>query len=173
MNLQGAITQRHSIRAYTTEQISEEALDAILAAGSAAPIGMRRYEDLHITVIQDKALLARISKAAAAERGTDDDPLYAAPTLVLISHAPTEKPGMDFVDAACIGENMALAATEQGVGSVIIWSTAKGIAADKDICTDMGLPEGFNPCLGIVFGISAMGELEAKDLSFRLVSNRV
>jgi len=173
MELTEAIARRHSTRAYAAEQIGEEALEAVLKAGSAAPVGMGKYEDVHLSVVQDAGLLARISKAAAALRGVDMDPLYAAPTLVLVSHAPTI-PDLDYVNAASIVQNMALAATELGLGNVIIWSSAIGIAADADLSAAIGVPEGFKPLLGIVFGIPADdGSASKKDLSFQIATNRV
>jgi nitroreductase len=172
MELIEAIARRHSTRAYTTEQLSEQALQAILLAGSAGPVGMGKYEDVHLSVVQDSELLTRISKAAAAARGTDDDPLYAAPTLIVISHAPTI-PNLDYVNVASIAENMALAATALGVGSVIIWSSAIGIAADAELSAAIGFPNGFKPLLGIVFGIPAADADLQKDLSFQIATNRV
>ena len=46
MNTLEAIATRKSTRAYTPEQISEEALDTILKAASAAPIAMAKYDKI-------------------------------------------------------------------------------------------------------------------------------
>lgn len=58
-----AIAKRVSVRAYKPEQIPEDALQAILKAGMAAPVGSGAYDTLHLTVIQDMALLNEIGEA--------------------------------------------------------------------------------------------------------------
>ena len=174
MELKTAIAKRKSTRSYSPEPVSSDAIDAILAAGAAAPVGMGDRDRMHLTVVQDKELLELISIAAAKARGSNDDPLYAAPLLILVSTNPTGKENMDAVNAACITENMLLAAEGLGIGSVIIWSSSLGIAADADLAADLGIPEGFIPVLGSVFGIPAEENDEAKDLNNIAISvNRV
>ncbi len=56
---------RQSCRAYTPEQICEADLEVILQAANAAPVGMGRYEDVHLTVIQNNELLDEIDSVAA------------------------------------------------------------------------------------------------------------
>ena len=60
MNALEAILKRKSTRAYGPAQISEEALENIIKAACAAPVGMARYDTLHITVVQNEDMLARI-----------------------------------------------------------------------------------------------------------------
>jgi nitroreductase len=157
MELREVIAKRKSTRSYMAQQISAEALEQILLAGAAAPVGMGVYDQVHFTVVQDAQLLSRVSKAAAAARGSADDPLYAAPTLVLISSAAQPDPNLAYVNAACIGENIALAATELGIGNVIIWSAAAGIANDPELTAALALPAGFAPTLALVLGFPAEG----------------
>ena len=64
MNTLDAIFSRKSTRAYNGEQISEENLQLILKAGCAAPIGMARYDTLHITVVQNEDILSKIFNEA-------------------------------------------------------------------------------------------------------------
>ena len=77
-------------------------MNAILAAGCAAPIGMGKYESAHLTVIQNKDMLAKLSAAAAGAMGRDGDVLYVAPTVVLISSADVGVPGIDYANAGCM-----------------------------------------------------------------------
>ena len=79
MELFDVINKRFSNRKFLEKQISNEDLDKILEAGMQAPVGRGRYEDMHITVIQDKSLLDEINKLA------DRSVFYNAPTLVIIS----------------------------------------------------------------------------------------
>jgi nitroreductase len=89
MELMKAIVSRHSTRRYKPEQITEEELNFILKAGCAAPIGMGKYDYMHITVIQNPNILKKISQRVAVLRGTPDfDPLYGAPTVIIFQPGP-------------------------------------------------------------------------------------
>ena len=57
MELFEAINKRFSNRKYLDKQISDGDLEKILKAGMQAPVGRAKYEDMHITVIQNKELL--------------------------------------------------------------------------------------------------------------------
>lgn len=61
-----AIAARRSIRAYAKEQITSEQLDAILAAGLAAP-SARNTQPWHFTAVQDAALIAASTKPPALQ----------------------------------------------------------------------------------------------------------
>ena len=65
MNTLEAIAKRKSTRNYKPEQIPEDALQAILKAGIAAPVAMAKYDSLHITVVQNPEILAKINAATA------------------------------------------------------------------------------------------------------------
>jgi nitroreductase len=146
MELMNAIVSRHSIRKYKPDQITEEELDLILKAGCAAPIGKGKYENLHITVIQNPGLLKKISQRAAILRGTPNfDTLYGAPTIVIISAKPyVNSQHAEYANAGCIIENMLLAATDLNIGSVYLWSATVAIQFDTEIFECLDLPDSFN-----------------------------
>ena len=60
-----AMNTRKSVRSYTGA-LSDEALQTVLKAGQAAPIGRGKYDTMHMTVIRDKSLLEEIDRAGAA-----------------------------------------------------------------------------------------------------------
>jgi len=92
MELMKTIAMRKSTRSYKSEQINDESLNTILAAGCAAPVGMGAYNEVHMTVIQNPDFLARISKAAGNLLGNPEaNALYGAPTVVIISGKPSDK----------------------------------------------------------------------------------
>lgn len=62
-----AIASRSSVRKYKKDQVSKEALDQVLEAGKAAPVGMALYDDLLIKVIQNEEYLKRLNKGGEAE----------------------------------------------------------------------------------------------------------
>jgi len=103
-----AMKTRKSTRSYTGS-LSEADLQAVLIAGEAAPIGMGKYEEMHMTVIRDQELMNEINASAAAFfKNPEMVPLYGAPCLILIS-TKIENPAMGnvpFSDAAVMAENM-------------------------------------------------------------------
>lgn len=156
MNTMEAICARKSIRTYTGEQITPEELNSILKAANAAPVGMGQYGNVHLTVITSKELLGKIDAAGAAMFGKPDiHPLYHAPMLILVSaKMPTEDSmkNVTYSNAAIIVQNMALAATELGVGTCHIWGATMATANTPDVLKELGLPEGFVPCCAITLG---------------------
>lgn len=150
------IFSRKSVRSYTGEKASEEELGTILKAGYAAPVGMGQYQSLHITVIEDKGILARIEEAGARLFGKPGlHPLYGAPTLILLSAKGNSS--MDLSNASCVVENMSLAAVDLGLGTVHIWGAVAGMGKDEALVSSLGLPEGFVPVCAL-----AVGKTEAK-----------
>lgn len=156
MNTMETICSRKSVRTYTGEQITEEQLSAILKAANAAPVGMGQYGDVHLTVVTNAELLGRIDAAGTAMVGKPDaHPLYGAPMLILVSAKKPSVKAMENVaysNAAIIVQNMALAATELGVGVCHIWGAITAILNAPDILKELNLPEGFIPCCAVTLG---------------------
>ena len=172
MELLEALSKRRSIRAYTDEKVSEAKLEMVLKAGSAAPVGCSLYEKMHITVIQHESLLKEISDAMKLNMHMEDDPLYNASTLIIVSAAEMPYPGIEIADTACILENMMLEATEQGLGSVVIWGSGMTIERTLGLRQKAGIPDGYSVVTGIVVGEKAM-EVEPKELTLSIKINRV
>ena len=167
MDYMEVIAQRQSCRAYQAEQISKEELTTILEAANAAPVGNRRYEDVKLTVIQNKEILARIDEAGAHFiQQPDSHPLYGAPTVILVSVAASDpaRSSVGFSNAACIVENMSLAATGLGLGSVYLMGAIFAISKDKELCAQLKVPEGFIPASAVAVGKPA-GQLEDRELT--------
>ena len=156
MNTLETIYARKSIRSYTGEQITEEQLNHILKAANAAPIGMGQYENMHLTVITNSELLDKIDTAGAAMLGKPDThSLYGAPMLILVSAKKPPIKMMEntiFSNAAIIVQNMALAATELGIGACHIWGAIAALSNTPDILQEVNLPENFIPCCAIALG---------------------
>lgn len=155
MNTMETIFSRKSVRSYTGESITAEELSTILKAANASPVGMGQFDNLHLTVITNMELLGKIEKATAAMFGKPDmHPLYNAPTLVLVSSkepAPMME-NVTYSNAAVMVHNMALAATELGVGSCYIWGAVAAVSHNAEILAEFKLPEGFIPCCAICLG---------------------
>lgn len=155
MNTFEAICSRKSVRNYTGEGVSSEELDKILKAADAAPIGMGQYESMHLTVITNKELLNAIDGAGAKMFGKPDmHPLYGAPVFILVStKAPAKMmENVAYSNAAIVAHNIALEATELGIGACYIWGAVAAINSSPDIIGKLNLPEGFIPCCGVTLG---------------------
>lgn len=155
MNTMETICKRKSVRNYTGESITNVELNTILKAANASPVGMGQFDSLHLTVITNKELLNKIEKVTATMFGKPDmHPLYNAPTLILVS-SKEPVPMMENVaysNAAIMVHNMALTATELGVGSCYIWGAVAAASHNPEILAELKLPEGFIPCCAICLG---------------------
>lgn len=156
MNTLEAICARKSVRTYTGEAITAEQLHTILKAANAAPVGMGQYEGVHLTVIESAELLSEIDAAGAAMFGKPDmHPLYGAPMLILISvkmPPVREMENVAYSNAAILTQNMALAATELGIGVCHIWGATMAILHQPDLLRKLHLPDGFTPCCAVTLG---------------------
>lgn len=168
------LSYRKSVRKFTGEQISQGDLTALLTAANGAPVGSNLYRDVHLTVVQDRGVLDKLSEAAVKRwenkarmkeiigETTDIalsqkkiDPFYGAPTVIFVSHRKqTLQPGIEFSNVACVAYSMHLAATELGLGSVFMWGALEAMRElpELDNTPALKLPDGFEPLLGVAVG---------------------
>lgn len=170
-----AIAMRRSTRAFQPKQISEQELDTILRAGCAAPVGMGAYEAVHLTVLQNRELMEEIAEAAAKAFGRPDmNPFYGAPTVVIVSGTKNRRvPNIEYANAACIIENMLLAATDLGLGSVYLWGFIRALNDSPDLLKKLDLPEGFTPVSAVALGYPVEPLTGEKKLEKRIAINIV
>lgn len=141
---------RKSTRAYPAEQISEEKLNKVILAANASPAQKGAYDNYHLTIVQKPEVFEKL------EAFTDGHPYYGAPTAIIISAGQDENGELDDEDVLTIGtieENMALAATDQGLGfAYITGAIINGLMGKQDLIDSLGIPENFIPRMGIVLG---------------------
>ncbi len=169
-----AIAKRTSVRKYEPDQIPEDALQSILQAGMAAPVGSNAYDTLHLTVVQDMGLLNEIGDAVTdlVEKvmGRRMDKNFGAPTMVVVSASPGHMPGIEMANAGTVLENMAIAATSLGIDNIIWGGAAAVIAHSDDLMARLHVPEGFKPALVASFGY---GVAEERPKRHEISVNRV
>ncbi|OBR97144.1 MULTISPECIES: nitroreductase family protein [Clostridium] len=175
MEMMKAIAVRKSTRNYKSEQISDDSLNIVLNAGCAAPVGMGAYDSVHLTVIQNSTLLDKITKATANAFGSPNmKPFYGAPTLIVVSGKANDKaPHIEIANAACVIENMALAATDIGLGSVYLWGFLASFSKEKELLKELNLPEGFVPVSGIALGYPTEPLTKEKELKQTIKINTI
>ena len=108
------IKKRRSCRAYKPEQITDEELNAVLEAGTYAASAMGR-QSAKIVVVQDAAARAQLTRMNAAVMGTNNDPMYAAPTILVVLADANSKNAVQ--DGSLVMGNLMLAAASLGLGS--------------------------------------------------------
>ena len=147
------LLKRKSVRSYTGEGISEEELNIILKAADASPVGLKQYENLHLTIITNKELLNKIEDVTAkAFNNYDKKRLYEAPVLIIISSKAMPMENVMYSNAAIMSHNISLAATELNIGSCYIWGATAAISKNIEILKELNLPEGFVVCCGVILG---------------------
>ena len=175
MNTLEAIYSRRTIRDFNGESISETQLKEILKAAYASPVGRAMYDTLSLSVITNKELLGKWEKALADMVGNPDvRPFYGAPTVILVSSAANGAlNNVNYSNAATIVQNMALAATELGVGACHIWGAVSALGGKKDLSEELGVSDGFTPCCAIALG-AFDGKYETREISEnRIATNYV
>lgn len=105
---------RRSVRAYEPRQITEDELEAVLQAGLYAPCGMGSQK-VYFAAVQDKAVRDRLSAMNRAILGSDSDPYYGAPTIVVVLADPERYTWVE--DGSCALTAMMEAAHAVGLGS--------------------------------------------------------
>ena len=169
-----AIAKRTSTRKFTEVQITEDNLQAILKAGMAAPVGSGLYDSLQITIIQDMEFLNAIGDAVtemvSKKFGKHMDKNFGAPTMIVVSSKPAAFPGVEYANAACVIENMAIAATSLEIDNVVWAGPTAVISKDPKIRSAVHIPDGFNPvlCLSLGYGIE-----ENAPKNHEIASNRI
>ena len=124
-----SLKERRSIRSYKDKQVDEEALQAILEAGTYAATGMNRQVPI-IVCVQDKETIEQLRRMNAEIMGTPDkDPFYGAPT-VLIVLATTERPTY-VEDGSLVLGNLMNAAYAVGVDSCWIHRAKQEFEAEE------------------------------------------
>lgn len=142
---------RKSVRSFTGENISEKSLKNILHAANVSPVGMGKYDSIHLTVVQDKNILAEIEKTTANVFKVENRSfLYNAPELIIVSTSATDNVG--YSNAAIIAHDMVLAAVNENVGACHIWGCMIALSANPELMKKLSLPEGFTPTCAVALG---------------------
>jgi nitroreductase len=166
MDLKQAIYTRRSVREFTPQKVEQEVLRNLIDAAAQAPSAVNQ-QPWAFCVVQDKTLLARISREAKAHMlgaspaglvshhfqdilsNPDFDIFYHAPALIVISSVVQSPWAVE--NCALAAENLMLTACAAGLGTCWIgfaqaWlGTPEGKAA-------LELPSSYVPVAPIIVG---------------------
>lgn len=154
-DLLNKIKTRRSIRKFKPDMLPREIIDQIIEAGTYAASGMNRQTPI-IIAVTNKEMRNRLSKMNANIMGSEGDPFYGAP-VVLIVLASKERYTYIY-DGSLVMGNLMLAAHELGIGSCWIHRAKEEFESEegKAILKELGIEgdyEGIGHCvLGYVDG---------------------
>ncbi len=152
---------RRSVRAYKPDMVEEEKLEQILEAGTYAASGMGR-QPVKLVVVTDKATRDQLAAMNAAIMGSNADPFYGAPVVIVVL---ADKSAATYVyDGSLVMGNLMNAAHSLGVSSCWIHRAKEEFesAEGKALLEKWGIQgdyEGIGHC---VLGYAQGPEPEAK-----------
>lgn len=147
MELMDLLQSRRAFREYDDQPLTSEELQPILLAAETSPVGLGKYRNHRLTVIQDPKVLKQIQN------------IYQAPTLIVVS---SPDPGqLEFIDAGIIVHNMELAAENEGLAAN--YNMACLASLPKTV-----IPEGMAPCFAITLG-HTKEKLTPRDLDIKRI----
>ena len=145
---------RRSCRAYKSDHVEEEKLNAILEAGTYAATGMGKQSPI-ILIIKDQAVRDQLMKLNAAAMGMDIDPFYGAPELLVVlanKAIPTY-----LYDGSLVMGNMMNAAADLGVGSCWVHRAKEEFESEegKAILKQLGIEGDYEGIGNLILGYAA------------------
>ena len=143
------IESRRSIRSYKQDAVPENLIRQVVEAGTFAATG-RGFQSPIIIAVTDREARDRLSKLNADILGTDTDPFYGAP-VVLIVLADRSIPTYLYDGSLVLG-NLMLAAHALGLGSCWIHRAKEEFESldGKQFLRDLGIEgdyEGIGHCI--------------------------
>ena len=134
---------RRSCRNFDSEKvISQEDLQAILKAGTYSATGMGKQSPI-IIAVTNKEVRDQFSKENARIMGTDSDPFYGAP-IILIVLADKNIRTYQY-DGSLVMGNLMNAAESLGISSVWVHRAKEEFESDfgKKILADLGIGDNY------------------------------
>ena len=169
MNAKECIRTRRSVRAFSDRETDKTVLDKVVEAALYAPVGMKMYDSLHLSVLSTHAAVEKFTELCRRQSGDKTaDPVHNAAALIVVSGKRTS--AVEYANSACMIENMLLAATDLGLGSLYVFgaiNATHGTPYEGELASLLQLPEGFTP-----LGSVALGYCDTP-LSPRELPNRV
>lgn len=151
MQFTDVLKTRVSTRSFASRPVPDGAVQGLVEAALYAPVGMHRFETLHLTVVKNPYLLEYVRSIAVRASGDEAaDPLHGATLLVVVSSS--ERGETAAMNVACLVENMLLRATDLRLGNLYVRGVIDAAAKDADFLSLFRIPEGFTPMASVAVG---------------------
>lgn len=153
------LEERRSCRKYQDKPVPEEVIAKILRAGTYAATGMGRQSPV-ILAVTNREMRDRLSKMNAAVMGTDADPFYGAPAVLVVLADKNIRTCV--YDGSLVMGNMMNAAEKYGVASCWIHRAKEMFETEegKQILHQAGISGDYEGIGNLVIGY-ADGEKNA------------
>ncbi len=143
------IRKRRSVKSYKSDMIPEDVLRKILEAGTWAPSGMGKQSPI-IIAVTNRELRDRLSRMNAKIMGTEADPFYGAPVVLIV--LADKKISTHVYDGSVVMTNLMLAAEDLGIGSCWIHRAKEEFESEEGrmLLRDLGIEgeyEGIGHCV--------------------------
>ena len=140
---------RRSVLGFKADPVPEEILDQIAEAGTWAATGRNRQSPVIIKVT-NRELIRKLSKLNGEIMGTDSDPFYGAPAVLIVLADKTVPTYL--YDGSLVMGNLMLAAHSLGIGSCWIHRAKEEfqLPEGKEILKSLGIEgdyEGIGHCV--------------------------
>ncbi len=144
------IMTRTSVRQYTDQPVSKEAIETMLQAGMAAPTAVNK-QPWHFVVINDKAKMQELSAANPRSRMLKTAPLAIVVCGNMTKALQGKGQAYWIQDCSAATENILLAAHALGLGAVWtgVYPMDDRVASLKEV---LKLPENITPLCTIIIG---------------------
>lgn len=152
------LRERHSTRAFTDQPVSEGDIETMLRCAMQAPSAANE-QPWEFIVIRDKAILGKVGDINHWASFAKNAPLAI---LVCLNSQKEKVKGMAIVDMGLCSENIMLAATALGLGSVFtgIYPDEERMAGFRKLCS---LPDFVEPIGLIIIGHAKVTRHEPVD----------
>ena len=158
MNAMDCIAARKSVREFDARPVEKEKLEQIVRAALWAPTGMHLYDSLHLSVLATHGAVDKFTALARKQSGdAQTDPAHGAGALIVVSGKRPNMP-VENANAACMIENMLLAATDLKLGSLYVFGAIHSLCGslqEHDFRKLLNLPDEFTPLGSVAVGYSA------------------
>lgn len=146
--LENIITRR-SIKKYKLDMVPKDIIEKIVEAGTYAATGMNKQSPI-ILAVTNKELRDRLSKMNAQVMGSNMDPFYGAPVVLVV--LADKNVGTYVYDGSLVMGNLMLAAHDLGIGSCWIHRAKEMFESEegKEILRSLGIKgeyEGIGNCV--------------------------
>lgn len=151
--IQSLLTRR-SVRRYQPEQVSDELLDTVLNAGQYAASGMNTQNSI-LVAVRDKETRDQLSRMNAAVMGSNADPFYGAPCVIVVLCDTQRYTWVE--DGSLVIGNLMSAAHAVGLGSCWIHRAREMFDSEegKALLRKWGLPETLRGVGNCILGYPA------------------
>jgi nitroreductase len=143
------LNSRVSVKSYLDTPVEKQQLQQIVEAGTHAPTGRNKQSPI-ILAVTNKTLRDKLSALNAKILGTDTDPFYNAPCVLVV--LADKSVNTRVYDGSVVMENMLLAAHALGLGACWIHRARETFETEegKQILKELGIEgeyEGVGNCV--------------------------